>query len=272
VTDARVTQAPVEALVTPDDLRARVTQAPVEALVTPDDLRARVTQAPIEQLVLPIPTAARVTQAPIERLTAPIFARVTQAPVEQLVRREPVPPPPPPEPGSHPPHLQSFVWRDAKGQEGTTRVWIDPDNDENAGDLDAAAAHCAALRSRLSAISGTNLQRARGPYTFSSFSYPPPTSGADITDILLFAGLSTRFELVELRLPGAYWDDADRSRIADFGQKVGTLDAVLYWLAHFCSATGAPFLLFLAGRRYQDPVRRRFSRRGRAPDTTTPAL
>lgn len=48
---ARVSQAPVEALVLPDNQQARVSQAPVEALVLPNTQQARISQIPIEVLM-----------------------------------------------------------------------------------------------------------------------------------------------------------------------------------------------------------------------------
>ena len=84
--DARISQIPVEAVVSPTSGQARISQIPVEAvLLTEPPLR--LTQEPVEALVQPDTVQVRMTQEPVEALVLPDTAqvRMTQMPVEVLV-------------------------------------------------------------------------------------------------------------------------------------------------------------------------------------------
>lgn len=108
MTDALVSQAPVETLVGSTELQGLVAQTPIETLVGSTGLQGRVFQCAIEALVkLPTavypPTAradatawaptlvsgaARVSQAPMEVLvqSATLAGRISQGPIEALVQ------------------------------------------------------------------------------------------------------------------------------------------------------------------------------------------
>lgn len=64
----RISQLPVEALVSPDSGKARTSQEPVEALVSPTSAKARVSQEPVEALVSPTSGKARTSQLVVEAL------------------------------------------------------------------------------------------------------------------------------------------------------------------------------------------------------------
>lgn len=89
----RVSQAPIEIIISPTSQNARVSQAPIEVVVSPTSQRARLSQMPIEVVLsayIPPPSTnpPRVTQATVEgiRGAMPAVERVTQVAVEPVVK------------------------------------------------------------------------------------------------------------------------------------------------------------------------------------------